>query len=81
MVMEIWVNVGSGNGLMPDGTKPLPQPMLTSHWWARGSVILTSEQFHTESAQDAILFKEFESYSFEITYWVKAKDNRHKQFP
>ena len=26
-----WVNIGSGNGLMPDGTKPLPEPMLTYH--------------------------------------------------
>ena len=24
-----WVNVGSGNGLVPDGTKPLPKPWLT----------------------------------------------------
>ena len=23
-----WVNIGSGNGLLPDGTKPLPPPML-----------------------------------------------------
>ena len=23
------VNVGSGNGLVPDSTKPLPEPMLT----------------------------------------------------
>ena len=23
------VNIGSGNGLLPDGTKPLPEPMLT----------------------------------------------------
>ena len=28
---EIWVNIGSGNGLLPDGTKPLPEPMLTYH--------------------------------------------------
>ena len=27
----IWVNIGSGNGLLPDGTKPLPEPMLTYH--------------------------------------------------
>ena len=27
---EIWVNTGSGNGLLPDGTKPLPEPMLTN---------------------------------------------------
>ena len=28
MVAEIWVNIGSGNGLLPDGTKPLPEPVL-----------------------------------------------------
>ena len=27
MVTEIWVNIGSGNGLLPDGTKPLPDAM------------------------------------------------------
>ena len=30
---EIWVNTGSGNGLLPDGTKPLPGPMLTTGYW------------------------------------------------
>ena len=25
------VNIGSGNGLLPDGTKPLPEPVSTSH--------------------------------------------------
>ena len=29
MAKEIWVNIGSGNGLVPDGTKPLPKPKLT----------------------------------------------------
>ena len=28
------VNIGSGNGLLLDGTKPLPQPMLTDHQWS-----------------------------------------------
>ena len=31
MVAEIWVNIGSGNGLLPDGTKPFPKPVLTDH--------------------------------------------------
>ena len=31
MAAEIWVNIGLGNGLLPDGTKPLPKPMLTYH--------------------------------------------------
>ena len=31
MATQNWVNIGSGNGLVPDGTKPLPEPMLTNH--------------------------------------------------
>ena len=39
------VNNGSGNGLLPDGTKPLPKPMLTCQWntitttWLKGKFI------------------------------------------
>ena len=29
---EILDNIGSGKGLLPDGTKPLPEPMLTYHY-------------------------------------------------
>ena len=29
MVSEVLVNIGSGNGLLPDGTKPLPDPVST----------------------------------------------------
>ena len=32
MVTSIWVSISSGNGLLPDGTKPLPEPMLTYHY-------------------------------------------------
>ena len=31
MATEILVNIGSGNGLLPDSTKPLPEPMVTYH--------------------------------------------------
>ena len=31
MAKDIWVNIGSSNGLLPDGTKPLSEPMLTDH--------------------------------------------------
>ena len=34
------VNNGSGNGLVPDGTKPLPEPMLT---WDLMSHKITSD--------------------------------------
>ena len=32
MATQIWVNFHSGYGLMPDSTKPLPEPKLTHHW-------------------------------------------------
>ena len=28
MVISIWVNIGPGNGFLPDGAKPLPESML-----------------------------------------------------
>ena len=40
------VNIGSGNSLLPDGTKPLPEPMLTGHPWS--SVTFTEGQFHKQ---------------------------------
>ena len=43
MAAEIWVNTGSGNGLLPDGTKPLPEPMLTYH--QSGTVTFIGGQF------------------------------------
>ena len=44
MVMEIWVNIGSVNGLLPDGTKPLLEPMLTYHQLGPVAIILA--QYH-----------------------------------
>ena len=41
---EVWVNIGSGNGLVPNGTKPLPKPMLTNHQWC--AVAHSWGQFH-----------------------------------
>ena len=35
----IWVNTGSGNGLLPDSTKPFPDLMVTFHQW--GTVVFT----------------------------------------
>ena len=44
MVTQIWVNIGSDNGLLPDDTKPLPEPMLTNHQW--GVMAFTWGQYH-----------------------------------
>ena len=40
MVAEIWVNIVSDSGLLPNGTKPLPEPMLTDHLWSLVTFIL-----------------------------------------
>ena len=40
------VNFGSSNGLLPNGTKPVPEPMLTSYQW--DSVAFTLKQCHSE---------------------------------
>ena len=44
MATETWVNIGSGNGLLPDGTKPLPEPMLTDNQWSPMTFVL--REFH-----------------------------------
>ena len=43
MATEIY-NIGAGNGLIPDGTKPLLEPMLTDHQGSPVTFILG--QFH-----------------------------------
>ena len=44
MATWIWVKIGSGNGLLPDGIKSLPEPMLTNHQW--DLVAFSQGQFH-----------------------------------
>ena len=44
MAVEICVNIGSGNGLLPDGTKPLPELVLTYH--LQGPVVFIWGQFY-----------------------------------
>ena len=56
MATEIWVNIGSGNGLLPDGTKPLPEPRLTNY--QRGLVAFIWfiwGEFHRECSGDLSL--------------------------
>ena len=55
------IHITSCNGLLPDGTKPLHEPMLTSQQW--GPVAFTWDNF-TSSAQATGLDKELENYAF-----------------
>ena len=65
MATEIWVNIGSGNGLLPDGTKPLPEPMLTNHQWS--PVTLISGQFHRDASATNHL-NLFQNYIADISF-------------
>ena len=59
-----WVTIASDNGLLPDGTKPLPEPMLT----LISEVLWHSlESNFTVSVEATILHNEFENHTFEIT--------------
>ena len=49
MVTSIWIKIGSGNGLLPEGSKPLPKPVLTYH--QRCALAFTWEQFYKKSSQ------------------------------
>ena len=52
MATWIWVNIGLGNGLLPDGTKSLPEPLLT--WYRWGSVAFNWEQFSINCSKSSI---------------------------
>ena len=43
-----------GNGLLPDGTKPLPEPMLTDHQWSPVTFILVIRAISQEMPQPSI---------------------------
>ena len=44
MALEILVNTGSGHGLLPESTKPLPEPMLT--YYQQGPLVFIWGHYH-----------------------------------
>ena len=71
-----WVNKGSDNGLLPDGTKPLPEPMLIYH--QRNHMVFTW-CWLTGNVHDIKHWNMLQSYIFDITsislrgQWVKDR--------
>ena len=67
------VEIGSGNGLLPDGTKPLPEPMFIKH--QEGYFALTCGPIHGDwllSILDVISKIVNQNYScFFQGQWVK----------
>ena len=62
---EIWVNIGLCNGFLPDGTKPLPVPMLTDHQWSPKDASIINHWNPFENYISKISFK------FPRGQWVK----------
>ena len=60
----IWnlVNIDSGNGLLPNGTKPLPEPMLTNHG------ILSIFRIHLRKSSQEMLKVSVHDVSLQITH-------------
>ena len=78
MVTWNWVNIGSGNGVLPDGTKPLPQPMLTYHVTHLKAILLEIPQpSNTKLAWKLLILNlfSFTGNARDIYLWYKFKTN------
>ena len=64
MVTQIWVNSGSSDGFLPEGTKPLPEPMLTYY---QGVLWHSFESNFTASAHELYLLHVLRDYASKIT--------------
>ena len=83
MTTLIWVNIDSSNGLVPDGTKPLPEPMLANHQW----FLWLWEEYPKKSSwcqSDSVIWvckeKKYITDTFPRDQWVKIdKSLRSRQ--
>ena len=66
MASGILVNIDLGNGLMYDGTKPLPEPMLTYH--QRDPLTFNTQDINPQEV--------LEVYAFKITYTSHRNNER-----
>ena len=71
------VNIGSGNGLFPDGTKPLTEPMLIKRQLGPPALIQSNIYLNIHDVNLQVLFK---IYTFKITatsprgQWVNLRE-------
>ena len=76
--LKTWNDIGSVNRLLPNGTKPLPKPMWSSH---QKCTVAFSEQFHKKCAWTK--YHVFKDYSLKITTHLpginKLKLVRHEK--
>ena len=72
------VNPGSGTGLVPGGTKPLPKPMLTCCQWGPFALIHMKVIFHEmlpTSLITCIIDWTFGLWMKELNYWYFLPNN------
>ena len=65
MTTEIWINIGSGNGLLPDGNKLLPGAMLTKLSVSSCGIDDSPEGNFKENPQSAFTWYEHENDLFQ----------------
>ena len=70
------VNLGSGNGLVPSGNKPLPEPMLTQITVTIGHNELTTPRRHHKAALHIELIR----WNPDIFLWRPLPSN-HNKYP
>ena len=68
MATKIWVNIGSGNGLLPDGTKPLPEPSNVVDFPSVKSSDIHIREISQEMPQPSITKNLFENYISKILF-------------
>ena len=67
------VRNGSGNGLVPSGNQPLPQPMMIYCWldpWEQTSVKFESKYKHPHSRKYIWKFAEWQSFCSEVNVLI-----------
>ena len=77
MTPWIWANIGSGYGLLPDGNKPLPEPMLTQRLLPSIPVQFHSKMhkiYWQELTYLYQIFKDFYAFSGgRVKVWILAE--------
>ena len=71
--MSSWilVSIGSGNGLLPDGTKPIPEPMLINHQWGHVAFTWSSQGSFAGNAKNIYPWYEFVMYVFHKMFCIQ----------
>ena len=75
----MWVNIGPGNdGLLPDSTKPLPEPIVTYHQW--GFMAFIWKLFHSKCPNHYCTVETFYSTIYYSKYFIELNFDKSTQY-